>query len=149
VLRVSERGIVLRVVWKDTLWFAWEHVLGIEIEGPDTVQRRFTATRLAFLGPFALAVPKRQKVAFVVIATQDGDTFFRIDGITHMQLRAQLSPWTDRYATSLRPGAVANAGQGSDVAAQLGQLADLKAQGALSEKEFAAAKARVLGSGSS
>ena len=39
----------------------------------------------------------------------------------------------------------APAAGGSDVIAQLQQLADLKAQGILSDEEFAAAKAKLLG----
>lgn len=36
-------------------------------------------------------------------------------------------------------------GQGTDITAELKRLADLHAQGALSDEEFAAAKSKVLG----
>jgi multidrug resistance efflux pump len=40
--------------------------------------------------------------------------------------------------------AAAPAGSGDDLAAQIGRLADLKAQGVLSEEEFDAAKAKLI-----
>jgi len=40
--------------------------------------------------------------------------------------------------------APAPAGGGDDLAAQIGRLADLKAQGVLSEEEFEAAKAKLI-----
>jgi hypothetical protein len=43
------------------------------------------------------------------------------------------------------PAAAAAPAGGSDVIAQLQQLADLKSQGILSDEEFAAAKAKLLG----
>ena len=48
-------------------------------------------------------------------------------------------------AAAAPPPAAAPAAGGSDVIAQLQQLADLKAQGILSDEEFAAAKAKLLG----
>jgi Short C-terminal domain len=48
-------------------------------------------------------------------------------------------------AQQAAPAPAAPAG-GTDVIAQLQQLADLKAQGILTEEEFAAQKARILGS---
>ncbi|WP_159601804.1 SHOCT domain-containing protein [Agromyces humi] len=50
-----------------------------------------------------------------------------------------------QQAAAAPPPAAAPAGGGSDVIAQLQQLADLKAQGILSDEEFAAAKAKLLG----
>ena len=49
-----------------------------------------------------------------------------------------------QQAAAAPPAAAASAG-GSDVIAQLQQLADLRAQGILSDEEFAAAKAKLLG----
>lgn len=46
-----------------------------------------------------------------------------------------------KLATSAPPAA----GESVDIAASLQRLADLKASGALTEKEYATAKARVLG----
>jgi hypothetical protein len=48
-------------------------------------------------------------------------------------------------AAAAPPPPAAPAAAGSDVIAQLQQLADLKAQGILSDEEFAAAKAKLLG----
>ncbi|TIC80641.1 SHOCT domain-containing protein [Nocardioides sp. GY 10113] len=43
------------------------------------------------------------------------------------------------------PAAPASGGAGDDMMAKLSQLADMRANGLLSEEEFAAAKARLLG----
>ena len=51
-----------------------------------------------------------------------------------------------RYAqAAAQPQAAAPAGGGTDLVAELQKLAALKDQGILSEDEFAAAKARLLG----
>jgi hypothetical protein len=43
------------------------------------------------------------------------------------------------------PAPPPTSGQGTDITAELKRLADLHSQGALSDEEFAAAKAKVLG----
>jgi hypothetical protein len=54
----------------------------------------------------------------------------------------------DRYRASLRAERAAPAGDdGADTVARLRQLADLHTSGALSDAEFAAAKAKILGPG--
>jgi Short C-terminal domain len=50
-----------------------------------------------------------------------------------------------QQAAAAPPPAAASGGMSSDVIAQLQQLADLKAQGVLSDEEFTSAKAKLLG----
>jgi hypothetical protein len=52
----------------------------------------------------------------------------------------QQQQYAQQYAPPPAP-----AGGGDDLAAELSKLADLKAQGILSDEEFAAAKAKLLG----
>jgi hypothetical protein len=61
------------------------------------------------------------------------------------QAAAEAVAQQQAAAAAAAPPAAAPAAGGSDVIAQLQQLADLKAQGILSDEEFAAAKAKLLG----
>jgi putative oligomerization/nucleic acid binding protein len=63
--------------------------------------------------------------------------------------RARVTSWleTQRVARSAPPRTPTTAGPRSDLTAQLTELADLHARGALTDEEYAAAKARVLAGG--
>jgi hypothetical protein len=65
-----------------------------------------------------------------------------------MTAKATIESSLARFAPSLAPVAAAAAApdDGGDAVAKLQQLAELRAAGALTEEEFAAAKAKVLGS---
>jgi hypothetical protein len=60
-----------------------------------------------------------------------------------MMMQEGQQPEPEPQAPSLVPPPAA--GQATDVTVELKRLADLHAQGALSDEEFAAAKAKVLG----
>ena len=59
---------------------------------------------------------------------------------------AQEAPPQEQYAPPPAPAAPAPAAGGEDRVQQLKDLAALKEQGVLTEQEFAAEKARILGS---
>ena len=66
--------------------------------------------------------------------------------------RSRMSTWWDarrseRAAPEIAPATTAGAPAATDVAGQLAGLADLHARGALTDEEFASAKARVLAGG--
>ncbi len=58
--------------------------------------------------------------------------------------RRQYNRWAEQDAQQYQEPQPAPSGGGRDRIAQLKDLADLKAQGVLTEEEFAAEKARIL-----
>ena len=79
---------------------------------------------------------------------QEADQDARLDSLEQQQASGYAQPPPQpAYAPPPPPAAPpAAAGGGSSIADQLNQLADLHAQGALTDEEFAAAKAGILGS---
>lgn len=61
------------------------------------------------------------------------------------QQQAQMDAAAQQAVANQQAAAPAAAGGGSDLMGQLQQLADLHTQGILSDQEFAAAKAKLLG----
>jgi hypothetical protein len=61
------------------------------------------------------------------------------------QQQMQEQQWQQQQAQAQQPQQFAAPAAPEDMTAKLKQLADLKAAGALSDQEFAAAKAKLLG----
>jgi hypothetical protein len=78
---------------------------------------------------------------------QVADMQAQLDAMQAQQAQAAMAPPAPAYAAPApaAPAPAAAAG-GVDIAGQLQQLAALKAQGILSDAEFEAAKAKLLGS---
>jgi hypothetical protein len=57
---------------------------------------------------------------------------------------AQVAEQQPQVVYAEAPAPAPPAGGGDDLASQIGRLADLKAQGVLSEEEFEAAKAKLI-----
>jgi hypothetical protein len=155
LLIVDEDGVHLRggFAGKDDLFSVpWEQVAALSAEGPDQVETRFTATRVALMGPFALAFKKDKKSdCFVVVELVDGEFLFQVRKKSQPELRADLAPWVRRPRGQKLPDPVAVPGgqaidHGGERIRQLKDLAELRDQGVLTDEEFAVEKARVLGS---
>ena len=145
------------------------------VETAGEIDSRFTATRLALMGPFALAF-KKKKDKRELYLTVEGPEFAWVIEIqpdlsaSARKFAAELSAASRRLAAGSdrpalppgsTPGTVPDASldpsslqhspttppiETPDVAGQLGRLAELHAAGALTDVEFSAAKARLLGS---
>lgn len=69
----------------------WDEVTALSAEGPDQVQTRFTVTRFALMGPFALAFKKDKKSdCYVVVESVEGE--FLIPGPQEVPARAAIDP---------------------------------------------------------
>jgi hypothetical protein len=58
--------------------------------------QRLSVTRIATLGVFSLAAPKRTRrgVSYITLSLDTGETgIFEVKDADPMKLRAQLSPW--------------------------------------------------------
>lgn len=89
-LVVDDDGVTARVV-RPFLEVPWSDVSNFEIEGPEQVEKRVTATRLLTLGVFAFAAKKKSSVAYVTVGTSEGDAIFEVEKTTPLELRAKLA----------------------------------------------------------
>lgn len=85
----------------------WAEVSSVEVDSHEDVSRRITATRLAAVGVFALAVPKTRHACYVVVGSQQGTRIFRI-AAPMMNVRAAVVRFSDKLPElSRRPAAEA------------------------------------------
>ena len=138
-LQLNEAGVTVRV-FKPFIQLPWAEVIGLEAEGPDQVQTRFTATRLVLMGPLGLAFKQKKKVGYIVVRGGFGEFIFEVDGKTPVELRAKIAPWAARLAPEPEEAPAPSV----DRVDRVRELADLRDRGALTEEEFASEKARLL-----
>lgn len=143
------------------------------VETAGEIESRFTATRLALLGPFALAFKKKKDKRELYLTVEGPEFAWVIEvqpelGASARKFAAELSAASRRVPAhenlqtspksspsgnelevlpapaSLPSPPTAPPIEAPDVAGQLEKLAGLHAAGALTDDEFAAAKARLL-----
>jgi hypothetical protein len=127
----------------------WSDVRDVEVEGPESASKRVTVGRALALGVFALAAKKAQKSAVVIVQLKSGEeAIFQTEKFTAGEMRAKLVPIT----TQLKKVAAATPNLESapapiagSVADELKKLAELRAEGVLTDEEFATQKAKLLG----
>ena len=79
---------------------------GVAIEGHEQLQQRLSVTRMATLGVFSLAAPKkvRRSTSYITLSLANGETgFFEVKNTDPMQLRARSSPWLAEHESASRP----------------------------------------------
>ena len=132
----------------------------IDIGGREVATSKFGSEVLFGLAG-ALGARGERDETWLTIRTSDGSTvFFLIDGKAPIEVAGMLSSWMTQhgipsYAAAQQSelvGALTSAGgvppHGDlGLADELGKLAKLRDQGALSDDEFALAKTRLLGKG--
>ena len=87
-----------------------------------------------------IAVDTRMRVA-----TNDGELLLRHDAIPHEAVRAVLSPLWTRFEAAQRAGTAASPQPDESAVALLAQLGQLHDAGVLTDEEFVAKKADLLG----
>ena len=85
-LLLDRRGIHLRA-FSELFSIAWDHVLGISIEGPIEISERLTTSRLLALGATTWAM----SVSYLTVRTAQGDAIFEVGGMAPPQVHARLS----------------------------------------------------------
>jgi hypothetical protein len=143
LLRLSDEGVRVKPgIGRAFIEEPWSSITELAAEGPDQIASRFTATRLLLTGPLALAFKKKQKLGYVVIRGEFGEFLFEVK-TTPQELRAKMAPWQQRIP---QPAAESPAvSRAPDKIGQLQALADLRDRDALTNEEFAAQKAVLLG----
>jgi hypothetical protein len=90
-------GIKANIGWMDrrgnpVCWVDWPEILEFRVGATDRGSERFTASRLALVGPFALAFKKQRREAMLAVKTTSGEGMFIVHGHTPIELEAQLAP---------------------------------------------------------
>jgi dethiobiotin synthetase len=103
--------------------------------------RRRPLMRAAMVGGVAYHAGKKVQQG----REQDADTQARLDDLEQQQYQQQQQPAYAPPAPAAPPPPAPNQGISPEAMEQLKQLAELKSQGILTDEEFAAQKAKILG----
>lgn len=95
----DDDGVRARII-RNFLEVPWSQVRAVEVDGPDEVRRRVTATRLLATGLFAFAIKKKARLAYLTVTTVDGEAIFETDDFTPEELRAKVSWAATRLSSS-------------------------------------------------
>lgn len=125
-------------------------VIGIEIGGQQQTNSRISVTRMATLGVFSLAAPKRSTVkdAAVVISLKDGrQIYFHTQYLTEFEVHSKLANAISYYSQQQQAkGQQENNAQATnDAATEIMKYATLRKRGVITEDEFQAKKKQLLG----
>lgn len=156
VVVLDDQGVHLRR-FTELFVVPWGEVTAIDVLGPDQAESRFTMTRMAAMGPLALAAKKTTSDAYVSIRTVHGCEFgATVPKTSAGRMRAKLGPWIARIPPQ-QPAVAGPQGPPMNmpppvqpqpavsVADELTKLGQLRDQGLLTNEEFQAQKTRLLG----
>lgn len=141
-LTATSSGFRLQSASKPSLveYFPRSEITAVSVDGVDQVQLRPSVLATAAFGVAGLAARKREQRSYLVIATDDGDGVYEVDGVLPTELRARLSPFTK----GLNVSPPAPAETISDPIDKLQRLAELRDQGVVTNEEFEETKAELL-----
>lgn len=147
-LWVDSKGVSLQSI-KNVFTIPWSEVVDIEVDDPGR-SKHVTAGRAVLLGPLTLAARKTTQNTLILVRLRSRDeAVFHTAKVTGAEVRTKLAPITSqlRKATSTMsiPSSAVRAAPAPNVADQLASLANLYKAGTLTDGEFAAAKAKLLG----
>ena len=129
-------------------------VASVNVSGGEVAKNKIAAVLL--FGVFGLAAKGAKDRTYLVVHTKSGPSaYYQLEGRDPMQVRATLAPFLDSLGVPLSDEVVQPGQQGVDQAPvssipagglvdQVARLAALHDAGALTDEEFAAAKAKLL-----
>lgn len=143
-ISLSENGIATKQGWKGEVIYPWSEISELEVEGPDSIQKRITASRLIMTGVFAFAFKKKTGEAFLFISFTDerAPVVFKFPKKSEPELKAIFAPYRSKIAGTVSAGSPISE---IDSVAQLTKLGELFEKGLIDEAEFKASKAKILG----
>jgi hypothetical protein len=124
---------------ESVIGFDIQDIHAIEFEGTTEAQRRVTVTRVLALGVFALAVPKKEKVSYIVIETAEGDAVFEVRALLPVELKSYITRF---FQVRRQPSSKVT---DVDIRTRLILLKSLFDDGLITEAEFARRKEEILG----
>jgi hypothetical protein len=120
-------------------------IASVEVTSESVAKSKVGAVLLfGVLGGLA-AKGSRDRGVFLVHLKNGQTGYFTIDGYSEHELRAKLSPWLNAMQISLGAPSLPAPAASTSVADELAKLAGLRDQGILTEDEFSAQKAKLLG----
>jgi hypothetical protein len=124
-LTIHDKGFYTKQGWTTSQDnYLWKDVTELSVEGPDALQKRITATRILATGIFALAFKKKTGETFTFISFSNG-----------------REPLISQQAIS----EISTVEKTEDVTEQISKLGGLFEKGLITEQEFKASKAKILG----
>jgi len=144
LVTLSVSGIEIAESWKAFNTYSWDEVSELEIEGPDAIQKRITASRLLMTGVFAFAFKKKTGEAYVFIGFKDNREaiVLKFPKKSEPEIKAFFASYKSRITTAPM---TTPAGQIDNSVDQLTKLGELFEKGLIDEAEFKASKAKILG----
>ena len=141
-LRIEPWGFVTRVGLQKPNEYKWKQFNVFSIEGPEQLQKRVTVTRLLTIGIFAFAKKKASGESFLFAETKSGFTLIiKFIKKSEPEVKALFAPFRNELPSEV----ASTTPESADVASQIEKLAELHANGALTDEEFSAMKAKILG----
>ena len=143
-LRLLQGGVYLHPAERPepSLQLPWVEVTSMMVEDPDELSERLGAARVAELGVLAWGLKTTGGECFVTVTTKNDELYYAAQA-PPAQLRQHWAGVLEQFAVD-PDEVVVPAPAGSDLVGKLERLAALHAHGALTQEEFAAAKAAVI-----
>jgi hypothetical protein len=139
-IQLDEEGFTLGTFrTKET--HQWDSLKGLELDGPDNLNSRITATRLVTLGVFAFAAKKKTGESYAFFTLHDGSpVIIEFPKTSYLQLKAIFAPYISKVAQQVTED---KHSQGSTE--QLKEFASLLEQGLITQEDYDSAKKQILG----
>lgn len=144
LVSLSHTGIEIMESWKAQNSYSWAEISELEVEGPDAIQKRITASRLLMTGVFAFAFKKKTGEAFAFIAFKDNREaiVLKFPKKSEPEIKAFFASFKSRISSEI---ATPSESQTDNSVEQLTKLGELFEKGLIDETEFKASKAKILG----
>ena len=122
----------------------WADLASIELDGPDNLNSRITATRLLTLGVFALAAKKKTGESYAYITLGDGSPIvLEFPKTSFLQLKSIFAPYLSKVPNQQAENqSTSNTQSASE---QIKELANLLEQGLITQDDYDSAKKQILG----
>ncbi len=133
-----------------SLQMRWQDVTEVLVEPPSELKARVSAEQLLLLGVLAWGLPTTEGETFVTVTTKSQDLYFAVQApVTELRgfwgsVLSHFAVDADEVAVVGPPATVTLPSADADLVGRLERLAALHAAGALTQEEYADAKAAVI-----
>ena len=135
------QGFKWKAMIEQPVSIPYTDIIDLEISSEQT--KRATLTRALAVGVLTFAVKKTENWSYIHITTAAATYTFAIKEPLAQTVK-RMEPVASRFRAGKEQAAVAPEPSPTDAVEKIGRLAELHASGALTDEEFAAAKARLL-----
>ena len=144
VIALTDSGFEIAEGWGSKIFYPWEDVSELSVEGPDTIQKRITASRLLMTGVFAFAFKKKtgEAFAFIDFKNSNDPIVLRFPKKSEPEINALFAPFKSKIS-SMPSNNLGNSVL--NTVEQLEKLSSLFEKKLIDEAEFKASKAKILG----